>query len=65
MLFKTLSKEILQGTAKGTGKRGIKNWTSLSFLSSQRAIEDGSKWRKNNLKCTSGAQMNDKVKGLK
>ena len=49
-----LSKTILQGTVKGSRKRGrprkkwtcnIKEWTGLSFADSQRAAEDRQRWR--------------------
>ena len=49
-----LAKTILQGTVNGARRRGrqkkrwednVKEWTGLSFASSQRAVEDRGKWR--------------------
>ena len=50
-----LTKTILQGTVNGTRRRGrqrkrwednIKDWTGLSFATTQRAAEDRSTWRR-------------------
>ena len=50
-----LDKTILQGTVKGGRRQGrqrkrwednIKEWTSLDFGKSQRAVENREKWRK-------------------
>ena len=50
-----LTKTILQGTVKGGRRQGrqrkrwednIKKWTGLEFAKSQRAVENGGKWRK-------------------
>ena len=50
-----LAKTILQGTVKGGRKQGrqrkrwedgIREWTSLEFSKSQRAVENREKWRK-------------------
>ena len=50
-----LAKTILQGTVKGGRRQGrqrkrwednIKEWTSLDFGKSQRAVENREKWRK-------------------
>ena len=50
-----LAKIILQGTVKGERRQGrqrkrwedsIREWTSLEFGKSQRAVENGGKWRK-------------------
>ena len=49
-----LAKTILQGTVEG-GRKGrqrkrwkdnIREWTGLEFGKSQRAVENGEKWRK-------------------
>ena len=49
------AKTILQGTVKGGRRQGrqrkrwednIREWTSLEFVKSQRAAENGGKWRK-------------------
>ncbi|XP_072025056.1 uncharacterized protein [Amphiura filiformis] len=49
-----LAKTILQGTVNGSRKRGrqqkrwednIKEWTGLNFATSQRAVEDRTRWR--------------------
>ena len=56
-----LSKTILQGTVKGGRRPGrqrerwednIREWTGLEFAKSQRAMENGEKWRKLVLKST-------------
>ncbi len=48
------AKTILQGTVKGSRKRerqkkrwedNIREWTGLDFATSQRAVEDRTKWR--------------------
>ena len=50
-----LAKTILQGTVKGGRRQGrqrerwednIREWTGLEFGKSQRAVENGEKWRK-------------------
>ena len=50
-----LAKTILQGTVKGRRRQGtqrkrwedfIREWTSLEFGKSQRAVENREKWRK-------------------
>ena len=50
-----LAKTILQGTVKGGRRQGrqrkrwednIREWTGLKFGKSQRAVENGEKWRK-------------------
>ena len=50
-----LAKAILQGTVKGGRRQGrqrkrweenIREWTGLEFAKSQRAVENGDKWRK-------------------
>ena len=50
-----LAKTILQGTVKGGRRQGrqrkrwednIREWTSLEFAKSQRAVENRGKWRK-------------------
>ena len=50
-----LAKAILQGTVKGGRRQGrqrkrwednIREWTGLEFAKSQRAVENGEKWRK-------------------
>ena len=50
-----LGKTILQGTVKGGRRQGgqkkrwednIREWTGLEFGKSQRAVENGGKWRK-------------------
>ena len=50
-----LAKTILQGTVKGERRQGgqrkwwednIREWTGLDFVKSQRAVENGGKWRK-------------------
>jgi len=50
-----LAKTILQGTVKGSRKRGrqpkrwednIREWTGMNFAESQRAAEDRDRWRK-------------------
>ena len=50
-----LAKSILQGSVKGGRRQGrqrkrwednIREWTSLEFSKSQRAVENGEKWRK-------------------
>ena len=50
-----LAKTILQGTVKGRRRQGrqrktwednIREWTGLEFGKSQRAAENGEKWRK-------------------
>ena len=50
-----LAKTILQGTVKGGRRQGrlktrwednIREWTSLEFIKSQRAVEDREKWKK-------------------
>ena len=50
-----LTKTILQGTVKGGRKQGrqknrwednIREWTGLELSKSQRAVENGEKWRK-------------------
>ena len=50
-----LAKTILQGTVKGGRRQGgqrkrwednIREWTGLEFGRSQRAVENGEKWRK-------------------
>ena len=50
-----LAKTILQGTVKGGRRQGrqrkrwednIREWTGLDFGKSQRAVENGGKWRK-------------------
>ena len=50
-----LTKTILQGTVKGGRRQGrqtkswednIREWTDLEFAKSQRAAENGGKWRK-------------------
>ena len=50
-----LAKTILQGTVKGGKRQGkqkkrwedsIREWTSLEFSKSQRAVENRGKWRK-------------------
>ena len=50
-----MAKTILQGTVKGGRRRGrqrrrwennIREWTSLEFAKSQRAVENRGKWRK-------------------
>ena len=51
----SLAKTILQGTVKGRRRQGrqtkswednIREWTDLEFAKSQRAVENGGKWRK-------------------
>ena len=53
--FSGLAKTILQGTVKEGRRRGrqrkrwednIREWTGLEFAKSQRAVENGGKWRK-------------------
>ena len=50
-----LAKTILQGTVKWGRRQGrqrkrwedvIREWTGLEFAKSQRAVENGEKWRK-------------------
>ena len=50
-----LAKTVLQGTVKGGRRPGrqrkrwednIREWTGLEFAKSQRAVENGEKWRK-------------------
>ena len=50
-----LAKTTLQGTVKGGRRQGrqrkkwednIRQWTGLEFVRSQRAVENGGKWRK-------------------
>ena len=50
-----LAKTILQGTVKGGRRQGrqrmrwennIREWTGQEFAKSQRAVENGEKWRK-------------------
>ena len=50
-----VAKTILQGTVKGGRRQGgqmkrwednIREWTGLEFGKSQRAVENGEKWRK-------------------
>ena len=50
-----LAKTILQGTVKGGRRQGrqrkrwednIREWTGLELAKSQRAVENGEKWRK-------------------
>ena len=50
-----LAKTILKGTVKGGRRQGrrrkrwednIRKWTGLEFAKSQRAVENGEKWRK-------------------
>ena len=50
-----LAKTILPGTVKGGRRQGrqtkswednIREWTDLEFAKSQRAVENGGKWRK-------------------
>ena len=50
-----LAKTVLQGTMKGGRRQGreterwednIREWTSLEFVKSQRAVEDREKWKK-------------------
>ena len=50
-----LATTILQGTVKGVRRQGgqrkrwednIREWTGLEFGKSQRAVENGEKWRK-------------------
>ena len=51
----SLAKSILQGRVKGERRQGrqrkrwednIREWTALEFAKSQRAVENGDKWRK-------------------
>ena len=67
------TKTILQGTVKGGRRQGgqrkrwednIREWTSLEFGKSQRAVENREKWRKLVEKIICGAQTTLAVKGL-
>ena len=66
-----MDKTILQGTVKG-GRRqsrqrkrwedNIREWTGLEFAKSQRAVENGGKWRKLVMKSSVAHQMTLVVK---
>ena len=67
-----LAKTILQGTMKWGTRQGrqrkmwednIREWTGLGFAKSQRAVENGEKWKKLHLKIICGAPMTFMVKG--
>ena len=67
-----LAKTILQGTMKGGRRQGrqkkrwednIREWTGLEFARSQRAVENGEKWKKNGCEVICGAPTTVAVKG--
>ena len=67
-----LAKTILKGTVKGGRRKGrqkkrwednMREWTGLEFAKSQRAVENGGKWRKLVVKSSVVPQRPPAVKG--